>query len=568
MSKRTAMIVAAGVLLAIGLIVWFRPATSTASIVALARPGQADLSSLSARVIPQDDLPPAGTRSLFDHLVAQNNSLPYPFEKLVEMVRARDPDNQSLVSVLLPHGRSLLKAMADDRNPRAVVGADFQVPDSPTSLGLAPRGQLFMGFVPNAHEVEILSYNEAAGRYDFQLIQNYCDGCVPRIIYAPRAICTACHQGGGPIFPVRPWNETNGQPDTAAAIAKARGSDAPFMGIALRQPLSSPERFQQLVDQGNFINATQRLWLDGCGESGNACRRLMFKLALRYADSPGSFDDQSADAQALRKLQAASFPKNGIAVAESDLNNRDPLGERQGIKGWWRSLWTRDIKPGEGARDNEDLAAFDKLPKMAPDLDPLTVRQPKQLLTAQDVDGVYGLAALFTDSDIRQLEEGSGYHVEGLLARVDALPDDVFAPKPVSRVRLMQALLGGKPGYCCLDTSQMSPPMAGGVATLKIVKHPELKPFETYCFACHRGNPSQMLNFMAGATEDDVLANIRGKTQIRDVLDWERYEGTDKAGMLMPPRTSLQYARFKAAGAEGDKERAAMRAVVPSLFGF
>jgi hypothetical protein len=49
------------------------------------------------------------------------------------------------------------------------------------------------------------------------------------------------------------------------------------------------------------------------------------------------------------------------------------------------------------------------------------------------------------------------------------------------------------------------------------------------------------LNFMAGANEDEVLANIQAKKEIRDALDWERYEGTDKASKLMPPRDSLQY---------------------------
>lgn len=568
MNKRTALLAGMALLLLAGAVHWLRPATSTASITELARPGQADAGALSARVIPQTDLPPAGTRSLFDHLVAQNDVLPYPFEKLVKMVRDQDPQGQALVSVLIPHGRSLLKALADDRHPRALVAADFQNADKPAALGLAPRGQLFMGFVENAREIEVLSYNEAAGRFEFQLVQNYCEGCIPRIVYARRAICTTCHQGGGPIFPQRPWNETNGQEDTAEALRKARGGNRPYMGIPMQQPLSSPERFDQLTDEGNFINATQRLWLDGCGVAGNDCRRLMLKLALRYADSPGSFDERGPEVASLRQLQARHFPKNGIAVAESDLPNRDPLGERQGLKGWWRSLWTRDIRPGEGARDNEDLAAFDKLPKLSPRLDPLTVRQPKQLLSAQDVDGVYGLAALFTDADLRQLEAGSGYRLDGLLARVDALPDAEFAPRPFSRVRFMQALLGGKVDYCCLATQDMSPPVASGVPPLKIARHPELKPFETYCFACHRGNPAKRLNFMAGVSEDAVLESIRNKSEIRDALDWERYEGTEKANKLMPPRDSVQYARMKAAGADGSKTRAAMRDTVPSLFGF
>ncbi len=554
-------------LLLIGLYVWQKPTTSTASITELARPGQPDGASLSTRVIAQGDLPAEGTRSLFDHLITQNDVLPYPFEKLVKLLQDRNPEGGAPVAVLIPHGRSLLKAQADDGHPRLVMAADFESGNG-ASLGFSPRGQLFLGFVEKAHEIEVLSYNEAGGRFEFQLVQNYCAGCVPRIVYARRAICTTCHQGGGPIFPQRPWNETNGQEETAAAIAAARGGSTPYMHIPIKQPLASPERFDQLTDQGNFINVTQRIWLDGCGIDGNDCRRLLLKLALRYADSPGSFDAANADVARLQELQKRHFPARGIAVPESDLPNRDPIGERQGLKGWWRSLWTRDIKPGEGARDNEDLAAFDKLPRLAARFDPLTPRQPKQVLTANDVDGVYGVAALFTDADLKSLGAVSGYDIHRLEARVDALPEEVFAPRPVVRVNIMRALLAQPVGYCCLDTHEMSPPVASGVPPLKISKHVVLKEFESHCFACHRGNPAKRLNFMAGASEDEVLDNIRNKSEIRDALDWARYTGTDKASKLMPPRDSVQYQQLKAAGAAGEKSVATMRDTVPSLFGF
>ncbi len=565
--KRLLTWLVVGVLALAGLYFWQKPAVSTVNIAELARPGQADSQSLSTRVIAQGDLPPQGTRSLFDHLIAQNDGLPYPFEKLVRLLQDRNPNGSMPVAVLIPHGRSLLKAQADDAHPRLVMAADFQSGNA-ANLGMAPRGQLFLGFVEKAHEIEVLSYNEAAGRFEFQLVQNYCAGCVPRIVYARRAICTTCHQGGGPIFPQRPWNETNGQEDTAAAIAAARGNAQPYLNIPVKQPLASPERLDQLTDQGNFIHVTQRLWLDGCGVDGADCRRLMLRLAMRYADSPGSFDSRNADVVRLQALQRRHFPAKGIAVPESDLPNRDPIGERQGIKGWWRGLWTREIKPGEGARDNEDLAAFDKLPRLAPRLDPLTPRQPKQVLTANDIEGVYGVAALFTEQDLSSLGAVSGYDIRRLEARVMALPADIFAPRPLVRVEIMRALLGQPAGYCCLDTHDMSPPVASGVPPLKISRHAVLREFESHCFACHRGNPAKRLNFMAGASEDEVLDSIRSKPEIRDALDWARYAGTDKASKLMPPRDSLQYQALQAAGARGEKSVAAMRDAVPSLFGF
>ncbi len=538
------------------------PITELAKVVLPAQ------SSLSQKIIPDTDLPPPGTRSLFDHLIAQNDGLPYPFTKVIALLREQNPSGADPVALLIPNGRSLLKGQADNAHPRLVVAADFEGPNTPAGLGKATRGQLFLGFVENANEIEVLSYNEAAGRFEYQLVQNYCAGCVPRIVYARRAICLTCHQGTTPIFSQRPWNETNGQEETAAAIAKARGDSAPYVGVAIKQGLSQSERFDQLTDIGNFYHVSQRLWLDGCGETGNDCRRQMLSLAFEYSNNPGSFDTTGGNANRLRELQAHSFPKEGIAVPESDLLNRDPIGERQGLKGWLKSLLTREIHFGEGAKDNEDLSAFEKLPALRKELDPLTIRPPKQTLRASDIDGVYGLARFFTEADIKTLSAQYGTHPSRLQERIAALPAEVFAAKPFSRVIMMQALLGKPREYCCIKTDEMSPPVASGVPPLTISEHKELQAFSDYCFACHRGNPAKRLNFMAGDTEQIVLANIKSKAEIRDALDWERYASTDKASKLMPPSDSVQYHTLKESGPSGDTLRQQMRETVPGLFSF
>ena len=565
MKKITLGIVFVLLVLAITTIALFNT-PSSAPITELAKQNPSKNTYLSSQIIPDTDLPPAGTRSLFDHVIALNDGLPYPFSKLIALLKAQNPDNTEPLTLLIPNGRSLLKGQADNQHPRIVVASDFDQHNTVTGLGMATRGQLFLGFVENANEIEVLSYNEAAGRFEFQLVQNYCAGCVPRIVYARRAICTTCHQGGGaPIFSQRPWNETNGQQSTAAAIAAARGNQQAYLGVALQQPLANSERFDQLTDIGNFYQATQRLWLDGCGKEGNECRRQMLSLALQYTDNAGGFDANSSQAQVLKQLQAVSFPKDGIFVAESDVLNRDVIGEKQGFKGWLHSLITRDIKFGEGAKDNEDLSEFDKLPPLRKELDPLTIRAPKQLLTANNIDGVYGVASFFTQADLKVLAEQNGHNMSHLIKKVNALPLDVFAAKPFSRVAMMQALTGKTQTYCCLNTAEMSPPQASGVPPLTIYKNTQLQAFADNCFACHRGNPAKRLNFMAGANEDEVLANIQAKKEIRDVLDWERYEGTDKASKLMPPRDSLQYQQLKKLD---PKVRQQMRDTVPSLFDF
>lgn len=541
---------------------------STPPITELAKAAVTSTLPVSSKVIADTDLPPAGTRSLFDHMIAQNDMLPYPFEKLITLLKDQNPSGELPVTLLIGSGRSLLKGSHDFASPRIVVAADFEGQNTPAGLGKATRGQLFMGFVENAHEIEVVSYNEAAGRFEYQLVQNYCEGCVPRIVYARRAICLTCHQGATPIFSQRPWNETNGQPSTAAAITAARGNDKPYEGVAILQPLAQSERFDQLTDVGDYLLAGQHLWLDGCGEKGNQCRRQMLALAFQYADNPGSFDPQGPESNKLRSLQAPSFPKDGIVVAESDLRNRDPLGEKEGIKGWLRSLVTRDIKLGEGAKDNEDLSNFDKLPPLRKEEDPLTLRPPKQLVRSTDVDGAYNLARFFTEADLKTLSEANGRSPKRIQERIQALPEDAFAAKPFSRVAVMQALLGKPVEYCCLKTDEMSPPVVSGIPPLTIKEFPELQAYADYCFACHRGNPAKRLNFMGGETEKIVLENIKEKKEIRDALDWSRYEGTDKASKLMPPHDSKQYQKMKELGTAGVPLREKMRELVPGLFSF
>ena len=576
--------VAAGLALAaVGIVGarWYNTSGPSVTQLAVVK-GVTDPDALSTQLISSDDLPPAGTRSLFDHIVTQANGVPYPFDKLIDTLQKLNPAGQAPVIVMLPHGRSLLKAQANDENPRLLVAADFQAQNNDATLGLNTKAQLFLGFVENANEIEVLSFNEAAGRYEFQLVQDYSATGARKLVYAKRQICTTCHQGATPIFSQRPWNETNASADTSAEIIKARmkagHSTEHYMGVPVQLGLDKPERFDELTDVGNFFVATQKLWLDACGagEQGRACRKTMFKLALMYARDPGNFNERSPMAQTLRQFQAQQLKTKSIAVPESDLPNRDPVAEQRGWKGFFNGLFTPTVKPGEGAKNNEDLDAFDKLPKLPAVLDPLTRRPAKRLLTSKDIDGVYGLASLMSDSDIQSLYAAAGQDQQVLFKAVDALPVTLFDPAPFVRIKMMKALLAkgplplskGEPQYAFWDTKDMSEPIATGLPPVKLTDGSPIKHFEEYCFSCHRGNPAKRLNFMAGATENDVLENIKKKSEIRDALDWSRYQNTDKANKLMPPTDSAQYAKIQQAITKQPQLLDDMRKVVPGMFDF
>ena len=571
--KRVLVLVAA---VALALAVWaLRPwtaggpaeVTARAKHEALVTPG-----AVSSAVISAEDLPPEGTRSLFDHLIAQNESLPFPFEKLVALMQAQHPEGRAPLALLIPKGRSLLKASAHHERPRILTAADFQSPNPDVALGLAARGALFVAFVEDAAEIEVISYNEAAGRYEFQLVQDYREGGVPRIVYARRAICTTCHQGAAPIFPQRPWSETNATPAIAGAITEARGAE-PYRGVPVSVPLAVPERFDELTDIANFVPVTQRIWLDGCGadDDGAACRRALLKHAIEFAIQPGAFDPAGREAERLRALQARAWPATGIAVADADLRNRDPLAESGGLREWLRDLLLpRSFETGR--KPNEDLEAFAKLPKLPPELDPLVARPPKRVLGASDLEGVPGLAQFFTPADAALLERAGRFDPTRLVSAIDRIPAAFFAPAPFRRVATVNAVLEAlreKPRqYAFLDTSAMSPPQAAGVPPVEIADGSPVKPFEKYCFACHRGNPAKRLDFMAGKDEAEVLASIKGKGEIRDALEWDRYRGTDKESTLMPPADSHQRRELEQALAKEPQLLEEMRKVVPALFDF
>lgn len=544
--------------------------------------GVTDPDALSTQLISAEDLPPEGTRSLFDHVVSQANGVPYPFEKLVETIQKLDSSGQAPVVVMLPQGRSLLKAQANDSHPRVLMAADFQTGNGKSSLGLNTRGQLFLGFVENANEIEVLSYNEAAGRFEFQLVQDYSETGARKLVYAKRAVCTTCHQGGAPIFSQRPWAETNASEKSAEAILTARkaaGLDAEhYLGFPVKVGLGVPERFDELTDVGNFFAATQKLWLDACGnnDTGRQCRRQMLKLAVAYTADPGSFNADAPAAARLKTLQAQGLGLRQIAVPESDINNRDPYAQAKTLREKLVAVFNRPHKPGEGAKNNEDLEAFDRLPKLPAALDPLTQRPAKRQLKSTDVDGAFGVASLLTYSDVDSLIAAAGGKIDGVYQAIDRAPDSLFDAKPFVRVHMMQALLNpaviasvaASPRYAMLDTSEMSPPVSIGLPPLALPGQSPLNDYQKYCFSCHRGNPQKRLNFMAGKDEAEVLAVLKKKSDVRDALDWERYLGTDKASKLMPPTDSAQYRLMSAEVKKDPKLLERMKSVIPGLFEF
>ncbi len=234
--------------------------------------------------VPGDNLPPAG-RSLFDQLFAVDRNgrssieLPFPFDALLARLDAQlAPDPGSALPpakrVLIPLGRSLQRTAAAPNYfayPRVVVAVDAQ-PASNSAPYLKDR--LYIGYQEKSAVLEVISYNEAAGRFEFQLVKDYRAGATPQVVYANRTLCFACHQNGAPIFSRALWDETNANPQAAALLAaEIATTHHGFYGIPPERGVDIPYAIDNATERANGLALTQRLWRDGCGGDDPAARR-------------------------------------------------------------------------------------------------------------------------------------------------------------------------------------------------------------------------------------------------------------------------------------------------------
>ncbi len=345
------------------------------------------------------DLPPTG-RSLFDFVATREvdgrriYDIPYPFELFTARVAARagcDSDARCIKAVLIPLGRSLQRTAAAPeyfKYPRAVIAVDGEPPAGAHAL---LKDRLYLGYQEKAAVIEAISWNEAAGRFEFQVVQDYRPGGTPRVSYARRAVCAACHQNLAPIYSRQVWDETNANPRIAAALAKIRDD---FYGIPVHRGVDIPDAIDAATDRANRFVLVQRLWREACGTDAIAaarCRGALLAAALQYRlTGDRAFDVRAPEwREAFLPVFDATFSArwpSGLAVANPDIPNRDPLLM-------------------EGGRLAEGLA----LSHVAAPFEPLAPRRPLEVLRSDQANlpqrVVAWLAAFIAAADVRALDE-------------------------------------------------------------------------------------------------------------------------------------------------------------------
>ena len=131
---------------------------------------------------PGPDAPPLG-RSLFDHLTGHDGRqvVPFPIEALLASLERRLAAegaylDRPLKKVLIPLGRSLQRdaaAPAFFESPRVVVAVDTEPRGGPGGSGMLLRDRLFIAYLEAADVLEVISYNEDAARFEFQVVTDY-----------------------------------------------------------------------------------------------------------------------------------------------------------------------------------------------------------------------------------------------------------------------------------------------------------------------------------------------------------------------------------------------------------
>jgi mono/diheme cytochrome c family protein len=367
---------------------------------------------------PGSDVPPVG-RSLFDYVMTEQQGgrmvyqVPFPFTALLERIEReleREGGSGSpLRRVLIPLNRSLQRHAAKPdyfAYPRAVVGVDSEPAKRAGFSGMLLKDRLFLGYQEKADILEVISYNEAAGRFEFQVVRDYGRGQTPKVLYANRALCTTCHQNQSPIFSRPQWDETNAN----RAIAKVlEEQHADFYGFPLRQGVDVPDAIDQATDRANVFSTSQLLWQEGCERAESPgdsiqCRADLFRLVLQsrmsgLSDSLGRLPGSGERATSHMMTDWSRKWPQGLKIPNPDLPNRNPVDHEPALAVFSSGHIMPAGRYGLGERA-----------KIRSIFEPTLLREPLEIWSIspgshEAMDrAIAGLSGFFADADIERLD--------------------------------------------------------------------------------------------------------------------------------------------------------------------
>ncbi|HJV25256.1 MAG TPA: hypothetical protein VJ673_06200 [Aromatoleum sp.] len=511
------------------------------------------------------DLPQEGA-SLFDQRVAALGgpaAIPFPFENLLRRLegtaRCPDlPDGRCIVRVLIPIGRSLQRLAAAPeffRRPRIVAAMAGDPGMAPDEEGPLQRDRLYLGYVEGSDVIEVISYNESAARFEFQLVHDYRPGNTPRLTYASRAVCLSCHQNHAPIFSRPLWQETNANPAVAARLLAFGES---VEGVPVRRGIDLPAAIDAAVARANRFALWQTLWRDGCGSDarGVRCRAALFEAALRYrATGRHEQTERLRDAivPAFAAAWRAHWPR-GLALPDPNIPNRDPL-------------------PGDV------IAISAALANIPARFEPLAPRGPLEVWTEPDTlrinETIAGLADFLDDGDLAQIKAALAHRnlrtanfdpVADAISTLAAAPDGgPFAAGPFRRDRLIPALLA--------QLGQRTPTLRQARTAIPPTRNAEPPPvplaglFQRYCTPCHQTSTRTPPNFLEGGSAAAQARLTHCAARIRYRLAMWQLPPEARPKTPMPPLQALRGLGADPATWAASSELATLQAYAAELAG-
>ena len=295
---------------------------------------------------PRDygDLLPAAGYSTFDLLFTKEQGnrreyqIPFPLPKLIEFVEAQlqpaEEGIETLRVAFIPHGRSLQKDSARPEQykyPRTLIIPDREPIIRSGKQAPLLKDRLFIAYQEKAQVLEVISYNEDANRFEFQIVQDYGPNKQAKVHYANRELCISCHQNHAPIFSNAPWAETSRVIEVVRAMQNKQSN---FYGIPAASTGISVLAIDRSVVAASAMLTYQQLWRYGCGndnsETANRCRAGLFISVLQYAMTQyGTFDKSSLE---YRNDFKATFARNwnqlwpnGLLIHAANIPDRDPF---------------------------------------------------------------------------------------------------------------------------------------------------------------------------------------------------------------------------------------------------
>ncbi|MBD0306125.1 MAG: hypothetical protein ICV76_06190 [Nitrospiraceae bacterium] len=366
---------------------------------------------------PGPDYPPAG-RSLFDYLVTERQGneavykIPFPFSALVKKIEQEvgtESESSPVKRVLIPLNRSLQRNSARPdffKYPRAVLAVDTGPRSQSGSSGMLLKDRLFLGYQEKAGIIEVISYNEAAGRFEFQVVKDYRPRGIPKVVYANRALCMTCHQNHSPIFSKPLWEETNANPGIAALLDTQHRD---FYGFRVHQGVDIPQALDDATDRANGFSGSQLLWQDGCERADPPasirCRADLLRFVLQHLLSGSRrFDDRPSDdtrrfTMEFLKHWQAKWP-HGLLVPDPDIFNRNPLKFLPQLAGS-PGIGQAQVLPFENGYDRQTIHSLYEPSLLRPSKEIRSASEGPRALTRL----ITGLSQFLADTDVQHLDE-------------------------------------------------------------------------------------------------------------------------------------------------------------------